>query len=251
MPLEKVKKTRLDSYLVQLGLAADIKNANILIMLGYVYQDTVKLTSAGMMIKSNAAIIIKPRKSHDYVSRAALKLAHAIDYFKINVTDLYCLDIGCGAGSFTEVLLQNNAQHVYAVDVGYGEFDWKLRHQPKVTLYERTNARFLTNTQIVEPLDLIVCDASFISLTVVLESALALLKSNGKLVALIKPQFEAARHQVGEKGIIRDITVHEQVCEKITIWLESMNFIVYGITTSPITGMKGNKEFLIFAGRDD
>ncbi len=246
-----VKKFRLDEYMLTLKLANDLKTAQSMIMLGYVLSNTKKLDKPGLMVAEGTELTIKPRKEHNYVSRGALKLSHAIKHFKVNVEGLNCVDIGCSTGGFTEVLLLAEAKHIYAVDVGYGEFDWKLRNNEKITLYERTNARYLTQEHFKESLDLIVCDASFISLTQVLEPTINFLNDHGKIIALIKPQFEADKHEVREKGIIKDAAIHKKTCDKIQNWLEEKSFKVYGIVESPITGMKGNKEFLIFAGKDE
>jgi 23S rRNA (cytidine1920-2'-O)/16S rRNA (cytidine1409-2'-O)-methyltransferase len=246
-----VKKFRLDEHMVNINLAPDLKTAQSIIMLGYVLDGTKKLEKPGLMVHEDIQLTIKSRKEHNYVSRGALKLIHAIKHFSLDVKGLNCVDIGCSTGGFTEVLLQEGASHIYAVDVGYGEFDWKLRNNEKITLYERTNARHLTTEHFKAPLDLIVCDASFISLMQVLEPAINFLHKKSRIVALIKPQFEAMRSEVGEKGIIKDSMIHQKTCDKVQKWLEEKNFKVYGIVESPITGMKGNKEFLICAGKDE
>lgn len=245
------KKKRLDITIVERGLAADINTARSLIIQGLVHNENSKLLKAGIQVKDSDAIFVKSRKEHNYVSRGALKLKKAIEEFKIDVTDAICLDIGCSTGGFTEILLENGANLIYAVDVAYGEIHPKFRNNEKVILLERLNARHLNNDHIKLPPDLIVCDASFISLKNVLPASFLLAKPGFTLIALIKPQFEAEKHNVGEKGIISDPLIHEKVCDDIKSWLESEMFHVEGLIESPILGMKGNKEFLVCARKYD
>jgi 23S rRNA (cytidine1920-2'-O)/16S rRNA (cytidine1409-2'-O)-methyltransferase len=183
------------------------------------------------------------------VSRGGIKLAHALEQFQIDVAGMVALDIGASTGGFTDVLLTKGARRVYAVDVGHGQFAWKLRQDPRVTVLERVNARHLTASDIPEPPDLVVCDASFIGLETVLPAALALLKPQARLVALIKPQFEVGPAQVGKRGVVRDPELHRAVCARIARWLEGLGWTVEGIAESPITGPEGNVEFLIYARR--
>jgi 23S rRNA (cytidine1920-2'-O)/16S rRNA (cytidine1409-2'-O)-methyltransferase len=184
------------------------------------------------------------------VSRGGVKLAHALDHFGIDPTSLIGLDIGASTGGFTDVLLQRGARRVFAVDVGHGQFDWRLRQDPRVVLLERCNARHLTVGEITEPPDIIVCDASFIGLETVLPASLALAAPAGRLVALIKPQFEVGKGRVGKGGVVRDPALHAEVCERIVAWVGAQpGWQVLGVTESPLRGPEGNIEFLIAARR--
>jgi len=182
------------------------------------------------------------------VSRGGLKLAHALDQFAIDPSGLTVLDVGASTGGFTDVALAGGAAKVYAVDVGHGQLAWKLRKDPRVVVLEKTNARHLTRAEIPDPVDLVVCDASFIGLETVLPAALALAKPGARLVALIKPQFEVGKGRVGKGGVVRDPALHQEVCDRIAAWLPAQGWTVLGLTESPILGPEGNKEFLI-AGR--
>jgi 23S rRNA (cytidine1920-2'-O)/16S rRNA (cytidine1409-2'-O)-methyltransferase len=185
-----------------------------------------------------------------YVSRGGVKLAHALDHFAIDPQGKVALDIGASTGGFTDVLLRLGAARVYAVDVGHGQLDWRLRNEPRVVVLERTNARSLTTELVPEPIELVVCDASFISLELALPAALRLTHPNACLVALIKPQFEVGKGRVGKGGVVRDPALHAEVCDTIARWLEEeQGWPVLGVTASPITGPKGNREFLICARR--
>ncbi len=186
---------------------------------------------------------------HPWVSRGGIKLDHALTHFGIDPSGLIALDIGASTGGFTDVLCQRGARRVYAVDVGYGQLDARLRGEPRVTVLERTNARYLTREQVPEPVDLIVCDASFIGLRTILPAPLALAAAGARLVALIKPQFEAGRGRVGKGGIVRDPAVHAEVCETIRDWLTAECWPVLGLVESPIKGRDGNTEFLVAARR--
>lgn len=244
----KPTKTRIDSLLVERGIAENISQAQALIMSGMVLQDEKPLTKSGLMVSSNANIRLKNPKGHSWVSRGAIKLEHALKEYNINPSGMIAVDIGCSTGGFTDVLLHNGAAKVYAVDVGYGELAWKLRNDPRVVLLERTNARYLTVKEIPESPDIIVCDASFISLKTVLPATMALAKNGTLMAALIKPQFEVAQDEVGEKGVVRDESLHLRVCDEIRQWLTNFGgWEVIGITTSPIKGPEGNIEFLIHA----
>jgi len=190
-----------------------------------------------------------PRKPHPYVSRGGVKLAHGLDHFAIDPADAVALDIGASTGGFTDVLLQRGARRVYAVDVGHGQLDWRLRQDERVIVRERCNARYLTRAEIPDPLDLVVCDASFISLKTVLPAALDLARPGAALVALVKPQFEVGKGRVGKGGVVRDPALHNEVCADIAAWLgDRPGWRVLGLTESPIRGPEGNVEFLI-AGR--
>jgi len=185
-----------------------------------------------------------------YVSRGGVKLAHALDHFAIDPGGLLALDIGASTGGFTDVLLQRGARRIYAVDVGHGQLDWRLRNDPRVVVLERTNARHLTRDLIPEPVELVVCDASFISLTLALPAALQLTHPSACLLALIKPQFEVGKGRVGKGGVVRDPALHAEVCNRVARWLgQEQGWHVLGITPSPLTGPKGNREFLICARR--
>lgn len=186
-------------------------------------------------------------KDHSWVSRGGIKLAHGLDHFGWDVTGAVALDVGSSTGGFTDVLLQRGAAKVFAVDVGTNQLAWKLRQDPRVVVHEQTNARYLTEAVVTEPVDLIVCDASFIGLAKVLDTALDFVRPGGRLIALIKPQFEAERGEISKGGVVRDPAVHERVCGQIEAWLTSRGWDVTGIVPSPITGPEGNVEFLIGA----
>jgi 23S rRNA (cytidine1920-2'-O)/16S rRNA (cytidine1409-2'-O)-methyltransferase len=200
------------------------------------------------LLPLDAALILRGQ-DHPWVSRGGLKLAHGLGSFAIDPAGCLCLDVGASTGGFTDVLLSRGAAKVYAVDVGHGQLAWKLRTDPRVVVLEKTNARHLDRALIPEPVDLVVCDASFISLTLVLPAALALAKPDARLVALIKPQFEVGKGEVGKGGVVRDPAQHEAVCAKIRGWLEAQGWRVLGLTESPITGPEGNREFLIAAAK--
>jgi 23S rRNA (cytidine1920-2'-O)/16S rRNA (cytidine1409-2'-O)-methyltransferase len=187
---------------------------------------------------------------HPWVSRGGLKLAHALDHFAIDPGGLVVLDVGASTGGFTDVALARGAKKVYAVDVGHGQLAWKLRNDPRVVVLERTNARHLTAGDVPEPVDLVVCDASFIGLETVLPAPLALARLGARLVALIKPQFEVGKGRVGKGGVVRDPALHAEVCARIGAWLPTQGWTVLGLTASPILGPEGNKEFLIAARKE-
>jgi 23S rRNA (cytidine1920-2'-O)/16S rRNA (cytidine1409-2'-O)-methyltransferase len=209
-----------------------------------------RLDKPGMNIAGDRAVELRGQ-DHPWVSRGGLKLAHALDHFAIDPTGGIWLDVGASTGGFTDVLLARGAAKVYAVDVGHGQFAWKLRQDPRVVVLERTNARHLSRQQIPDPLDGIVCDASFIGLEVVLPAPLALAAPTARLIALIKPQFEVGPAEVGKGGIVRDPELHRDVCTRIADWLgRQPGWTVIGVTESPITGADGNREFLIAAKRD-
>ena len=199
----------------------------------------------GSMFPDDSLVELK-KKRCPYVSRGGLKIAAGLDYFKIDPTDLICADIGASSGGFTDCLLQRGARKIYAVDVGYGQLDWKLRQDPRVVVMERTNARNLKPGDIPDPLDLAVIDASFISLKVLLPALPVFFKKQVAILALIKPQFEAARGKVGKGGVIRDSGLHNEIIEEIRKYAGSIGLHPVGVTPSPIQGPKGNKEFLIY-----
>ena len=216
-------------------------------MAGHVYSGEKKLEKAGQQVALDFAVAIRGQ-DHPWVSRGGLKLEKGLQEFAIDPMGYTCADIGASTGGFTDVLLTHGATKVYAVDVGHGQLAWKLRSDDRVVVLEKTNARYLTQEQIPDPIDLVVCDASFISLKTVLPAALSLVREGGSLIALIKPQFEAGRQDVGKGGVVRDSAVHERVCQQITDWLLGLDdWTVNGVTESPIKGPEGNIEFLVSA----
>ena len=245
--MNKPKKQRLDQLLVDRGLVDSRTRAQALIMAGVVFSDEKKLEKAGQQVRVDINLDVRGQ-DHPWVSRGGLKLAHGLEHFGIDPAGMIAIDVGASTGGFTDVLLQSGATKVYAVDVGHGQLAWKLRSDERVIVLEKTNARYVTDEQIPETADIVVCDASFISLKTVLPAALALAKPGAYLVALIKPQFEAGRALVGSGGVVRDPAVHTAVCEDIRAWLDGLDgWSVFGITESPIKGPEGNIEFLIGA----
>lgn len=240
------KKIRLDQLIVDRGLADSKTRAQALVMAGVVFIGDTKASKAGLQIADDAEISVKG-SDHPWVSRGGIKLAHALDEFGIRVTGMVAMDVGSSTGGFTDVLLTHGAARVYAVDSGTNQLAWKLRQDERVVVHEQTSARILTDAHIPEPVDIIVCDASFIGLAKVLERPLAFAKAGAQLVALIKPQFEAGRDEVGKGGVVRNEAVHSRVCDEVKLWLVEKNWTVRGLTTSPITGPQGNVEFLIWA----
>jgi len=240
-------KRRLDQLLVDRGLVESRTKAQALIMAGLVYSGERRLDSAGAQVAEDLDVTLRGQ-DHPWVSRGGLKLARGLEHFGFSAQERVVLDIGASTGGFTDVALANGASKVYAVDVGYGQLAHKLRTDARVTVLERTNARYLTAAEIPEGVNAVVCDASFIGLRTVLPAALALTAPGSWLVALIKPQFEVGRERVGKKGVVRDPALHAEVCETISAWLASQpGWSVAGITPSPITGPEGNVEFLIGA----
>jgi 23S rRNA (cytidine1920-2'-O)/16S rRNA (cytidine1409-2'-O)-methyltransferase len=219
-------------------------------MAGAVFSGERKLAKAGDMLAEDAALEVRG-KDHPWVSRGGIKLDHGLTYFGFDVSGIIALDVGSSTGGFTDVLLSRGAAKVYAVDVGTNQLAWKLRQDPRVIILEQTNARHLTTDIIPEAPEIIVCDASFISLAKVLESPLRLARAGARLVALIKPQFEAGRGEVGKGGVVRDPEVHQRVCAEAKVWVESQGWRVLGIAESPITGPEGNREFLLGAIKED
>jgi 23S rRNA (cytidine1920-2'-O)/16S rRNA (cytidine1409-2'-O)-methyltransferase len=241
-----VKKIRADQLLVARGLAESRTRAQALIMAGTVFSGERKLTKAGDMLPDDAPLEVRG-KDHPWVSRGGVKLDHGLTHFGFDVTGAVALDVGSSTGGFTDVLLSRGAAKVYAVDVGTNQLAWRLRQDPRVIVHEQTNARALDSSIVPEAVDIVVCDASFISLAKVLEAPLKLAKPGARLVALIKPQFEASRKEVGKGGVVRDPAVHDRVCAEAKSWVESQGWTVLGITSSPITGPEGNVEFLLGA----
>jgi 23S rRNA (cytidine1920-2'-O)/16S rRNA (cytidine1409-2'-O)-methyltransferase len=242
-------KTRLDVALVERGLAETRAAAQRMIMAGLVFSNDKRLDKAGASVAADTALEVRGQP-HPYVSRGGLKLEKALDHFAIPVTGRIALDVGASTGGFTDCLLQRGVAKVYAIDVGTNQLAWKLHSDPRVVSMEKTNIRDVTPAQVPEPVDLIVCDASFIGLRTALPNALALAAPGAHLVALIKPQFEVGKGRVGKGGIVREPELHQEVVETITTWLgEQQGWSVLGVTDSPITGADGNKEFLISARR--
>ena len=236
-------KIRLDQYLCQNGYAQSRERAKALIMSGIVFVNEQKVDKAGEMIAEDAKVEVR---GHDigYVSRGGLKLEKAMQTFPITLEGKVCADIGASTGGFTDCMLQNGAAKVYAVDVGYGQLDWKLRSDARVVCLERTNARYLSTEQIPEALDFASIDVSFISLKLIFPALYTLLREGGEVACLIKPQFEAGREKVGKKGVVRDPAVHLEVLESFLRHAKENNFTVLGITYSPIRGPEGNIEYL-------
>ena len=237
-------KDRLDKLVLERGLAPSREKAKALIMAGQVVVDDHLADKAGLMVSLTAEIRLKGEPL-PYVSRGGLKLAEGLDLFGIKVDGLAALDVGASTGGFTDCLLQRGARRVIAVDVGYGQLAWKLREDPRVLSLEKTNIRHLEPETLPELADIAVIDASFISLDKVLPPTLRLIKEEATVVALIKPQFEVGRGQVGKGGVVRDEKKHAEVVAAITALAESLGLLVLGVRDSPILGPKGNKEFLI------
>lgn len=240
---------RLDVELVNRGLVESREKGRALIMEGAVYVNGQKAYKAGDKVKDGMNIEIRGAKLR-YVSRGGLKLEKALDVFPITLDGCVCMDIGASTGGFTDCMLQNGSKKVYAVDVGYGQLAWKLRSDERVVNMERTNIRYIDFDLVELPLDFVSTDVSFISLSHVLPVAYKLLKDGGEMVALIKPQFEAGREQVGKKGVVRDIAVHSEVIKKITSLAFDTGFSVRGLDFSPIKGPEGNIEFLMYLSKD-
>lgn len=238
-------KERLDVLLVKKGLAPSREKAKAVIMAGSVYVDGQKEDKAGSVFDEESAQIEVRGHALPYVSRGGLKLEKALKVFPITLTDKICMDIGASTGGFTDCMLQNGAAKVYSVDVGYGQLDWKLRQDDRVVCMEKTNFRYMTPEDIPDVLDFASVDVSFISLDKILTPAYALLKDQGEMVALIKPQFEAGREKVGKKGVVRDPKVHEEVISRIVRHADEVSFEVLDLSYSPIRGPEGNIEYLI------
>jgi 23S rRNA (cytidine1920-2'-O)/16S rRNA (cytidine1409-2'-O)-methyltransferase len=244
----KPAKRRVDQLLVERGLAESRARAQALVMAGLVFAGESKIDKPGHQLPEDAVLDVRGR-DHPWVSRGGIKLAHAIEHFGLDPAGAVAMDIGSSTGGFTDVLLTNGAEHVFAVDSGTNQLAWRLREDSRVTVLEQTSARILTTAQIDRPCNWVVCDASFISLAKVLDVPLKLAAPECQLVALIKPQFEVGREEVGKGGVVRDPALHARVCDEVQGWLEGLGWEVQGIATSPITGPQGNVEFLISARR--
>jgi len=243
-------KERLDILLVNRKLAASREKAKALIMAGQVFVDGQREDKAGSVFNEEVSIEIKG-KTLRYVSRGGLKLEKAMECFPIDLEGGTCLDIGASTGGFTDCMLQNGAAKVYSVDVGNGQLDWKLRNDERVVCMERTNFRYVTKEDIDEDIDFASCDVSFISLKHMLPPAYSLLKEDGQMVCLIKPQFEAGRDKVGKKGVVRDKEVHVQVIRDVIAYAQQAGFFVKGLDFSPVKGPEGNIEYLLYLKKCD
>jgi 23S rRNA (cytidine1920-2'-O)/16S rRNA (cytidine1409-2'-O)-methyltransferase len=239
-------KIRADQLLVDRGLAESRTRAQALVMAGLVFVGDRKIDKPGQQLADHAVLDVRGR-DHPWVSRGGIKLAHGLDHFGWSVEGAVAIDVGSSTGGFTDVLLTRGAVRVYAVDSGTNQLAWKLRQDPRVVVHEQTSARLLTPAHVPEPVDLIVCDASFIALAKVLDMPLGFAGPGARLLALVKPQFEAGRAEVGKGGVVRDPAVHARVCDEVAQWLIGRGWRVEGVTPSPITGPEGNVEFLIAA----
>jgi 23S rRNA (cytidine1920-2'-O)/16S rRNA (cytidine1409-2'-O)-methyltransferase len=243
-----VRKTRLDVALTERGLAPSREKAQAMILAGEVRVNQQRATKSGQTTRPDDTIEVdqKPR----YVSRGGLKMEGALQHFSLDVTGMVCVDVGASTGGFTDCLLQHGAARVYALDVGHNQLDWRIRQDPRVTVHEGLNVRHLPPALIPEPADLIVCDVSFISVSLLLPVFPPLLLPSGRMVILVKPQFEAGREQVGKGGIVSDPQVHRAVCERVQAEVQLLGFNT-ALAESPIRGAEGNKEFLLYAERID
>lgn len=243
----KAPKLRLDQMLVERGLADSRAKAQAAIMAGLVFSGEKRLDKPGVSLAADIPLEVRG-KPHPWVSRGGVKLAHAIEHFSLDATGRTAIDVGSSTGGFTDVLLHHGAAKVFAVDVGEGQLDWKLRNDARVVVLEKTNARHLTAEIIPDAISCVVCDASFIGLQTVLPAALGLAQDGAWAVALIKPQFEVGRERVGKGGVVRDPALHDEVCERIQSWWSELpGWQVIGLEPSPILGPEGNREFLIAA----
>ncbi|MCC7174185.1 MAG: TlyA family RNA methyltransferase [Bryobacterales bacterium] len=244
--MSSAAKQRLDLLLVERGLAPSREKARALVMAGLVLVDGARAVKAGHAVASESRIEVLEK--HPYVSRAGKKLEAALDHFAVGVSGKTCLDVGASTGGFTDCLLQRGAGRVFAVDVGSGQLDWRLRNDPRVVVREGLNARYLAPEDIGEPVDFAACDVSFISVTLVLPPLTAVLKEQGEMVVLVKPQFEVGRGQVGRGGIVRDPALHEAACARVEQAVRLLGFRS-DLMESPVPGAEGNKEFLLYARR--
>ncbi|HMA85563.1 MAG TPA: TlyA family RNA methyltransferase [Desulfosalsimonadaceae bacterium] len=242
------RKKRLDLLVVERGLAKSRETARTLIMSGNILVNDQPMDKPGTQLAEDARIISR-KPDMPYVSRGGIKLAHAITEIGLDVNGFMCLDVGASTGGFTDCLLQFGAAHVHAVDVGYGQLDWKLRQDDRVTVIERTNVRYATRAVLPEDFDLITIDVSFISLKIVIPAIEPFLKPAGHILALVKPQFEVGRDQVGKGGVVRDAGLHEQVISELDSYFEKLSLVSETVLPSPILGPKGNREFLMYLGR--
>ncbi len=244
MNKESTKKARLDKLLFDKGLTDSREKARALILGGNVLVNGVVVDKAGVLVKPDDVLELKSMMP--YVSRGGLKLSHAVKHFNLDVKDKIIMDVGASTGGFTDCLLQHGAAKIYAIDVGYGQFSWTLRTDEKIVLLERTNIRHLAHDLVFDDIDMAVIDVSFISLLKVIPKVMEFLKPSGEIIALIKPQFEAGRKDIGKGGVVREEGKRLEVVEKIRSAAETMGLYVIGTTTSPIKGPKGNVEYFIY-----
>jgi len=242
----KPSRVRADQLLAAQGLAESRTRAQALILAGAVFVGDRRVAKAGDLIAEDAVLSVKGR-DHPWVSRGGVKLDHGLAHFGFDVGGATAIDVGSSTGGFTDVLLTRGAAKVFAVDVGTNQLAWKLRLDPRVVVMEQTNAKLLTRDMIPDVIDIVVCDASFIGLAKVLGPALGLVRSGAYLVALVKPQFEAGRGEVGKGGVVRDPAIHQRVCDEAAAWVAAQGWAIAGLTPSPITGPEGNVEFLLGA----
>ncbi len=241
-------KDRLDKVLVYRGYVENTSKAKALIMAGKIIVNGKKIDKAGVKFSGNVDIRILNKK-HQWVSRGGIKLSNAIEKFQIDISNKICVDIGASTGGFTEVLLKNNAKHVYCIDVGRGQLDWKLTTNNNVTVLDKTNARNVDLEKVDKNIEIITCDLSFISIKKALSKVIEFKKKNIKLIALIKPQFELSKEKIGKNGIVTEVNYRNEAVKEISSWLESKNWTVIGIIESCITGTKGNQEYFIYSVR--
>ena len=246
MAADRGTKIRADQLVVEQGHAESRARAQAMILAGLVFVGTKRIDKPGQSLAAETQLEVKGR-DHPWVSRGGVKLAHGLAHFGWDVAGVVAMDVGSSTGGFTDVLLSGGAARVYAVDSGTNQLAWKLRQDARVIVHEQTSARILTAAHIPEPIDLFVCDASFIGLAKVLERPLSFAARPARLMALIKPQFEAGREEVGKGGVVRDPAVHQRVCDDVAEWLTAQGWEVAGVTPSPITGPEGNVEFLVAA----
>jgi len=246
---KKNRKVRLDRLLVERGISSSRERARALILSGAVLVGEAPVDKAGAMIREDAEIRIRG-EDNPYVSRGGLKLKGALTAFGVSVGGLVALDVGASTGGFTDCLLQEGARKVYAVDVGYGQFAWTLRKDPRVVLFERTNIRFFDGRGIADRIDIAVIDTSFISLRLVIPAVLRLLEGRALLLALIKPQFEAGFGEVGKKGVVKDPAVHGKIVQEMMEFCRGLGLNVIGICESPLLGPAGNREFFLYAVKE-
>jgi 23S rRNA (cytidine1920-2'-O)/16S rRNA (cytidine1409-2'-O)-methyltransferase len=240
-------KQRADQLLVLRGLVESRTRAQALILAGKVFTGERRVAKAGDLLQEDVPLEVRGQ-DHPWVSRGGLKLAHGLAHFGFSPAGRTCLDVGASTGGFTDVLLAHGAAKVHAVDVGHGQLAWKLRCDPRVVVHEKTNARYLDRSQVPDPVEALVCDASFIGLATLLPAPLALCADGAWAIVLIKPQFEAGPEAVGGKGVVRDPAVHQAVCDRVVAWWSGLpGWTVEGVAESPITGPEGNKEFLLGA----
>jgi len=243
------KRERLDKLLVDRGLVKSRERAKALIMEGKAVVGGVVVSKAGSIVDTGAELVLKEREM-PYVGRGGLKLEAALRHFNIDLRDMVAMDVGCSTGGFTDCLLKNNARKVYAIDVGYGQFDWTLRHDARIVLFEKTNIRHLEREAVPDVIDLAVIDVSFISLLKVLPKVAEFLGPGGRVLALIKPQFEVGKGMVGKGGVVRDETKRLSAVQGVREGASALGYSAFGVYESPVRGQKGNREYFIYLGRD-